>query len=212
MEAWWEALTALNKGFFLAALFFSVLFVWQIVSMLIGLDMHGNGDAGHGGFAGHGHADVGGGGSHHVDHELGGEVTFTLVSVRSVIAFATLFSWAGALYLFTGTSPILAISLAAGWGLAAMFGVSFLVYKLLKLQEVGTVSLWTATGEEGFVYMDIPADGAGKVRIKVGGVVSFVDARSGGGAPLKAGTPVLVSRVIDSRTVEVVPFDSFQGE
>ena len=93
-----------------------------------------------------------------------------------------------------------------------MFGVSFLVYKLLKLQEVGTVSLWTATGEEGFVYMDIPADGAGKVRIKVGGVVSFVDARSGGGAPLKAGTPVLVSRVIDSRTVEVVPFDSFQGE
>lgn len=215
MEAWWEGLSALNKGFALAALFFTVLFAWQIVSMLIGLDVHGDSDVSHGGID-HPDADAGishhGYGSHDAGHQLGGEVTFTLVSVRSVLAFATLFGWAGSLYLRTGTSPITAIALSALWGLAAMFGVSYVVYKLLQLQEVGNVSLWTSIGEEGVVYMDVPAEGAGKVRIKVGGVVSFIGARSGIESSLVAGTKVRVSRIIDSRTVEVVPFDYGQGE
>jgi len=218
MDAWWEGLSALNKGFALAALFFTVLFAWQIISMLIGLDVHGDSDVSHDGFdSADGHADAGhevhhhGYGSHDAGHQLGGEVTFTLVSVRSVLAFATLFAWAGTLYLMTGTSPITAIALSALWGLAAMFGVSYVVYKLLQLQEVGNVSLWTAIGEEGVVYMDVPAEGAGKVRIKVGGVVSFIGARSGIESSLVAGTKVRVSRIIDSRTVEVVPFDYGQG-
>jgi hypothetical protein len=218
MEAWWEGLTALNKGFALAALFFSVLFAWQIICMLIGFDVHGTSDVSHDGFdSPDGHADAGaavshqGYESHDAEHQLGGEVTFSLVTVRSVLAFATLFTWAGTLYLMKGTSPIVTLALSALWGLAAMLGVSYIVYKLVQLQEIGNVSLWTAIGEEGVVYMDVPAQGAGKVRVKVGGVVSFIDARSGTGSSIAAGTKVQVSRVIDSRSVEVVPFEHGEG-
>lgn len=215
MEAWWEGLAPFTQGFALAALFFTVLFAWQIVSMLVGFDMHGaDSDVDHGALD---HTDVGhdspghGDGPGHADHHLGGEVTFSLVSVRSLLAFATLFTWAGTLYLMAGTSVVPAMALSALWGLAAMLGVSYLVYKLLQLQEVGNVSIWTAIGEEGVVYMDVPSDGAGKIRVKVGGVVSFIDARSGTESPLAAGTKVRVSRIIDSRTVEVVPFDFGKG-
>ena len=214
METWWAAMTPLAKGFALAALFFTVLFAWQIVSMLLGFEMHGaDTDTGHGGFGGEMDHDLSdhGDGPGQVGHQLGGEVTFSLVSLRSVLAFFMLFTWAETLYLMAGTSAIPAMALSALWGLAAMFGVSYLIYKLLQLQEIGNVSIWTAMGEEGVVYMDVPADGAGKIRVKVGGVVSFIEARSGTESPLAAGTKIRVSRIIDSRTVEVVPSDYGQG-
>ena len=84
MEAWWEGLTLFNKGFAVAAVFFSVLFAWQFLGALLGLHGDSHGDAGH--------AD---------QHDSDG-VSFTLISVRSVLAFGTLFSWAGTLYLMSG--------------------------------------------------------------------------------------------------------------
>ena len=51
MDAWWQGLTLLNKGFAVAAVFFSVLFVWQFLGALLGL--HGDSDGG----GGHDHGD-----------------------------------------------------------------------------------------------------------------------------------------------------------
>ena len=93
MDAWWEGLTLLNKGFAVAALFFSVLFVWQFLGALLGLHGDSHGDAGHA--IGIHHHDF----DHHADQHDRGGVGFTLISLRSVLAFGTLFSWAGTLYL-----------------------------------------------------------------------------------------------------------------
>ncbi|MBM3299084.1 MAG: hypothetical protein FJY85_03920 [Deltaproteobacteria bacterium] len=220
MEAWWEGLTALNKGFAIAALFFTVICLWQMVSMLVGIDADSHACGDHGGLDA-GHVDASGG-HHGIDHAgtseeqphhvLGGDVTFTLVSLRSVVAFATLFSWSGTLYLMTGTHPILAVAYSVLWGLAAMFGVAYLLFKLLQLQEEGNVSIWDCLGEEARVYMNVPAEGTGKVRVMVRGVLSFVNARSGTGEPLIEGTRVRVTRIVDSNTVEVVPSDKEQGD
>ena len=199
MEAWWEGLSALNKVFAIFALAFSVTFIVQMIMMVLGLDAHGH--------------DIGGSDIHAVDmHDVGHAsdadhgapgVTLTFLSVRSIMAFGTLFTWAGTLYLATGTSLILAIVYSVLWGLAGLFGVSFLLYWLLRMQEVGNVPLWKAVGEEGTVYMDIPEGGTGKVRILCGGTICFVNARSRSNRPLLAGTPVKAVGTLDARTLEV---------
>lgn len=213
MDVWWQGLTLLTKVFAVAALFCTVLFLWQMISMLIGVDVDGHADVADGGMD---HVDVSGapdgtpadhvdGSTDHGHHGLEGQVGFSLVSVRSVIAFATLFTWAGTLYLMSGVSTFLAMIYSLIWGGVAMFAVSYLVYKLVQLQETGNVSLWSSIGEEGSVYMNIPVGGVGKVRVLVGNVLSCVNARTPEQDLLVEGTKVRVTRVLDDNTIEVVP-------
>ena len=195
MESWWLGLSFLNKAFAVSAVTFTVLFLWQILAVIIGMDTDAHGPVGAGGI------DHGG-----FDHAAGhgaDAVTLTFVSIRSGIAFGTLFSWAGTLYLASGTSAILAILYSAAWGLIAMFAVAFMLYWLLRQQEWGNASVWTAIGEEGSVYMDIPDHGTGKIRVLVSGAISFVNARSRDGNRLAAGTKVRVVGVVNDNTVEV---------
>lgn len=201
MEAWWQEITLLNKVFALSALLFSVLFVWQIIAILIGVapDSHVQVDAAG---AAHG-SDVHG----HAPHSADGAVTFTLVSLRSLLAFGTLFSWSGTLYLFGGTSAVLAIVFSVFWGLIAMFAVSYLLYCLLRLQERGNISHSSAIGAEGTVYMDIPEAGIGQIRVPAGGVMSFLKARSLNGMPLSAGTKVIVVGIDENNVLEVRPLE-----
>ncbi len=199
MEAWWEGLSALNKVFAIFALAFSVTFIVQMIMMVLGLDAHGHDIGG---------SDIHAADVHDVSHASDADhgaagVTLTFLSVRSIMAFGTLFTWAATLYLATGTSLILAIIYSVLWGLAGLFGVSFLLYWLLRMQEVGNVPLWKAIGEEGIVYMDIPEGGTGKVRILCGGTICFVNARSRSNKPLLAGTPVKAVGTLDARTLEV---------
>jgi membrane protein implicated in regulation of membrane protease activity len=204
MDIWWQSLSAVNKGFAVAALFFSITFVWQIIGMLIGLDGHSHAGADH---AGIGHNDVGHGHPGHdgSDSQTNSGIAFSLVSVRSVLAFCTLFSWAGTLYLMTGASLALALLYSALWGVTAMFLVSYILYKLLRLQETGNINIWSAIGESATVYMNIPAAGAGKVRVTVSGAVSYVNARSSGGEALLSGAKVKVVGIINENTLEVEP-------
>ncbi len=206
MEAWWEGLTFLNKAFAISALAFSAALLVQIVMMLLGMEAGS-------------HADVDGAGFHDIhdvhgpdaDHAAIG-VAFTFVSIRSLIAFGTLFSWAGTLYLAGGIHAILAIAYSFLWGLGGMFAVSVLLYYLVRMQETGNLDLWNAIGETGTVYMNIPADGAGKVRVKVDKTLCFVNAQSKTGAPVLAGTGVKVVGVIDPRTIEVEPLDRLEED
>lgn len=203
MESWWQGISVLNKGFVLSALAFTALFLWQIILIIFGMDAGGHDHAGGGG-GGHGGLDhdADSGGAHGNGH--GAEaVTFTLVSVRSLTAFGMLFSWAGALYLAGGTSILLALIYSAVWGFAAMFAVSGVLYWLLRQQERGNASIWSAIGEEGSVYMNIPERGVGKVRVMVSGAISFVNARSHDGNPLAAGAKVRVVGIVNDTMVEV---------
>ncbi len=198
MEAWWEGLTALNKVLAVSALGFSAAFIIQMIMMALGLDVQGH-DVG---------GDIHAPDMHGIEHGSGADDgahagTLTFLSVRSIMAFGTLFSWAGALYLATGTSPVLAVLYAILWGLGGLFGVSLLLYWLVGMQETGNVPIWKAVGEDGTVYMDIPAGGAGKVRILCGRTICFLNARSRSGGPLLAGTAIKAIGTIDERTLEV---------
>jgi hypothetical protein len=232
MELWWQGLTVINKAFFLSAVFFSVLYLWQLVSMVHGGAGHGHAiGGGHGhslgghvhGMGGHGHLAGGHGISGHDAHihhhgasghdsDSGARVAFTFVSLRSLMTFGTLFSWAGTLYLLGGTSTIVAIIYSAIWGLVGMFLISFTMYWLVNLQEIGTMDIHTALGEDGTVYIEIPGGGRGQVRVKVAGIVSHVKARSRTAESLAVGTHIRVVGVIDSNTVEVQSIEKDRGE
>jgi membrane protein implicated in regulation of membrane protease activity len=74
------------------------------------------------------------------------------------------------------------------------------------------MSIWTALGEEGTVYINVPPEGEGRVRVLVSGAISHVKARSKSDKTLEEGTKVRVCRIIDDNTVEVEPMENREGE
>jgi hypothetical protein len=193
MYEWWGSLDPLTHTFFLAAFGLSVVFVLQMLAALFGLAHHG-GDFG----AADGHGDAVESGAA-VDSNVG----FQLVSVRSVIAFLLLFSWAAAFYLMKHWSVTPALLVAVFWGLGAMFAVAGVYYFIRRMTEIGSPRLATCVGLVASVYQDIPAGGVGNIRTLVSGVITLVDARSVGPEPLKGGTSVRVRRVLGPTLVEV---------
>ena len=128
---------------------------------------------------------------------------FKLLSVRSVLAFATLFSWAGALYLDRHLPVGRAMLYALAWGMAALVLMSWLVYILRHMAETGNIRVSTTVGATGTIYLDVPAEGFGEIRVLCSGVQTHLRAKSAAGTPIKAGTAAKVVRVIGPNMVEV---------
>lgn len=191
---WWGALTAVNQWFFIAGTFFGVVFLAQLIMTLAGLSAdHGDLDT---------HPDDG------VEHHAGEAshetvIAFKLLSTRSVIAFFTLFSWAGALYLNQQVPLVRTLVYAVVWGAAAMILVALVFHTMRKLTQTGSINIAACVGADGTVYLDIPAGGEGEIRVLCGGVMTHFKARVEGGAALKAGTPVKVAAVLNANTVRV---------
>lgn len=198
MQAWWAELTLINQTFYGCAVFFTLFFLWQFITTLIGLgdsadgladDFNAN-DAG---------PDVD---NSPYDH---GAATFQLLSMRSVIAFGMLFGWASALYLDSGLSIEESVLRGLVWGGAGMALVAYFFYKVQQLSESHNRNLSSCIGNEGEVYMDIPEDGAGQIRVMESGAVNYISARSKDGQSIQHSTPVRVLRTLDITTVEVEP-------
>ena len=197
-----------------AAIFFGILFLWQLLATIFGhigggetTDVSAGHDVGAGGHdVAAGHDAAAAHGAH--DGAVGAAesvASFKLLSVRSITAFGMLFGWAGVLYSRQESPPAgnLVIAYSLVWGFVGMLIVSAIFYFLMRMTETGTRRLATCVGQRGLVYMDIPAGGTGQVKTIVSGTVSFVPSRAVGGEPLKAGTPVVVKRLLDSATIEV---------
>lgn len=200
MMEWWNNLSPLTQGFYCAATFFGVLFLWQLISVFIGLggEHEAHGDAAHGGTYEH---------FEHGAETDAAETTeaFRLLSIRSIVTFFTLFTWAGALYLDRDAPIATAMLYAIGWGLAGMILIALVFHWMRKLTETGNLDLNTCVGRQGTVYLDIQEGMLGEVRVNVSGVATHVKARTADSKELKSGVPVTVTRVLDQSTVEVRP-------
>jgi membrane protein implicated in regulation of membrane protease activity len=119
------------------------------------------------------------------------------------VAFFTLFSWAGALYMNQGLTVVRSLSYALIWGLVAMFIVSYFFHFLQRMTETGNQRIGTCVGNVGMVYLDIPAGGQGEIRMPCSGVMTHFKARVANGAAVRAGTPVRVTRVLGPNLIEV---------
>jgi hypothetical protein len=194
MQEWWAGLTGIVQFFYGMAAFFSVFFLWQMIGAFMGLD----GDS----------------------MDMGADVTdvpadmdfedvmesseaFKVLSLRSIITFFTLFSWGGALYMSDGVPTGKAMGIASIWGLVGMFAIAGIFYFMGKMSETGTKDVTTAKGRIATVYLDIPANGFGEIKIAVSGAVEHIKAKSVNGEALPAGTQVRVVQVVSQTLVGV---------
>lgn len=151
-----------------------------------------------GGFIGLEHGDVHDG--HHGDSPSEG---LNLLSVRSLSAGVAFFGVAGLAARGLGTAVAAIVAMLAG--AVAMTSVAAIVRTFGRLERDGTLSLGSAVGTTGTVYLSIPGhrSGAGKVHITVQNRLVECEAVTSEDA-LPTGSPILVVDVQGNDTVVVV--------
>ncbi len=195
--------SVMSMFFLLCAIFGGTILLIQVALALFGfgadVDLP---DADVGGDVG---GDVGDSG-HLAEVGHGGMVYLAkVVTFQTVVAFLAFFGIGGMVGLELGLRVGGTILLAAGAGVSAMLLTAYCFSWLRALQGEGTVQIRNAGGATGVVYLRVPGqdDGIGKVTIVLQGRTVELAARTPG-PELRTGEKVVVSRVIDDRTVEVV--------
>lgn len=135
---------------------------------------------------------------HHTD--LGRIFTF-----QAIVSFLAFFGVGGLSAIEMQQPSAVAVLVGLGTGLVAVSLLGYLLGALRKLNTDGTVQISRAVGLEGTVYLRIPAEGEGegKITLPIQGRTIEILARTPGPG-LRAGDPVVVSRIIDEHIVEVV--------
>ncbi len=198
MFAWWDSLTGLQQGFALVAIPATLVLVIQTVLLFFGI---GDGD---GDVDTDVDVDVDTDGVD-ISEAASGDDGLTLFTVRGIVAMFSVGGWAGVVFVDLGLNPALAILLAVICGVAALFGIAYLMKAVLKLQSNGNIQLGYAIGKTGEVYIPIPpkGEGRGKITINVQDRLIEIDAISGGENAFKTGEAVRVVSVDESGLVVV---------
>ena len=194
LPSWWAALSGMEKFFWAIAISFSVLFLLQFLMMMLGFDLDSDADM-------------------DMDHDTSGDIevgeagdTFHLFSIRSIIAFFTIFGWSGVVLLDMQWPLAAVFILSFIFGAGTMFLVSYLFSLIYKMEQSGTLNLHNAIFETGEVYIPIPGkkEGVGKVLINVQGSLRELEAITEG-QNITTGTKVKVKEVLDNDTLLVIP-------
>ena len=171
------------------ALPFSVLFLIQIVLTFFVGDLHMEAD---------GDADV----AVETDHGI----DFQFITLKNLIAFFTIFGWAGIACLDGGMGLGVTLLISSGCGIFTMAIMSSIIYFMGKLTDDGTLKMDNAIGKIGSVYLTIPAKrgGFGKVQIKVQGFRTL-DAMTDHEENIKSGAVIEVEEILNDEILLVKP-------
>jgi len=186
MSEWWDSLLGIEKLFYFMAIPGTFLLILQTFGTLFGLfdndiDMEADSD---------------------ISAE-GEASTVRFISVRTIVAFLTMFGWTGIVVLNINPeiSILLLIIIATGVGLITSLSIAYLFLCLSKLQSSGNISYKNAINNVGEVYLAIPekGNGAGKVHILIQGRFREVNAITNK-EEIKKGAKVRVVDVMDDNT------------
>lgn len=178
----------------------SCFFVFRLISMAVG--QFGGDDAAldHGG-----DAPSGAGEGPHGHGSDSTDVAFKMFSIQSLTGFFMTFGWAGLAcqkQFAMGTTVSFFISLAAGG--AAMYLTTALFRVMGRLTSAGDVfSIQKTVGLSGVVYVRVPGDGRGQIKLVINDAARYLDAVSEEKDDLESFTDVVVVRVADGTTVSV---------
>lgn len=198
MGAFFESLNAVEKIFFICAVLGGVMFILRLLLSLFGghHDADMGGDA-HGGFDVHDVQDAHGG--HHDS-----DASFKILSLQGLTAFFMMFGLVGlALSRQSGWATMWATIGAFTGGLAAMWVMAKIFKGMTKLQSDGTMDIQNAVGQEGTVYLTIPAEGEGKVQVTVQGSLRELTAVSKYKTEIKTGERIVVDSVTGANLLMV---------
>ncbi len=178
LASYFLGLNALQKIFLASAVLGGTLFVIRILFMLFGgdtdsdIDMDGDTDISHG--------DT--------------DSSFRILSLQGLTSFFMMFGLVG--LALSELSGIMAIfgGLIAGTFTVWLIGKIFVGMK--RLQSDGTIHMTSAIGEEGTVYLTIPAEGTGKIQLSIQERLKVMNAVSFNKEEIKTGERVTVVNVI----------------
>ncbi|MCB0685250.1 MAG: NfeD family protein [Saprospiraceae bacterium] len=193
----WNELSSFEQIFWGIALVFSLLFLIQFGLSLLGGDVDADADV-----------DIDMSAGEHGSFSL--DPSFTLLSVRSIIAFFTFFGWMGVLAISKGYSTNMVVLIAAGSGLAAMITVAYLMYFFSRLAEEGNADLSELIYKNATVYLTIPErrKGKGKVHVTLNSSLREMDAVTEG-ERLENGKSVKIVEIIEDNILVVEPVEIF---
>ena len=191
MSLSFETMTGLERLLTICALVGGGLFIVKTLLQFIS----GIGDVDVGGHDFDGHHDVGG---HHDS-----DISFKMLSVHGLTAFVMMFGLSGLALLKSGIPGFITIGIAAVVGVFTMWVIVKLFQLMIRLQSSGNLDLNDAIGQEGEVYLRIPADGVGKVRVNIADRMRVLDAVPAGDEGFETGDQVWVIDVVEENVLKV---------
>lgn len=143
-----------------------------------------------------------------MDHH-GSTWLFGVISFRTVVAAVTFFGLAGLAAIYGDLSGPMPLVVAVAAGVAAMYGVHFLMQSMYGLRHDASVRIERTVGQRGTVYIPIPGgnQGTGKIQIRTQGRIMEYAAKTASPKRLKTGDTVEVVSVLSPRVLEVEPLD-----
>jgi hypothetical protein len=129
-----------------------------------------------------------------VDLDGGG---FHFFTIKNLIAFFTIFGWAGISAIDADFGKFMTIVIATISGLFMMFIMATLFYFVSKLNDSGTLDFKNAIGAIGEVYLTVGAKRSriGKVSVRIQGSLREMEAITDEEKELSTGTVVSVRDV-----------------
>lgn len=205
MLNWWNSLDALQHFFAYVAIPATLILCIQTVLLLFGLGAGGDGEVDSdtsGPDTGDGTApdldapdtDVpdswDGEGGHALAHDPG----LRIFTIRGLVAFFSVFGWAGLALSRSGVPGGVSTLIAFLLGLGAMVVLALMLRGALRLQSDGTMNLKNALGLCGTVYLTVPPrrQGTGKITLVLQGQLGEFEALTDEPEPLKTGQSVQV--------------------
>lgn len=180
---WWSNLHGFPLILWGIALLFSFLFLVQtVLSFFIGeLDDAGFMDG--------------------IDHDFGNE----FFTVKNLIAFFTMFGWAGLAAYKSGLNNFVVVVVALLSGISIVFLMYLLMKKTDKLRNSGTLQMKNAINQIGETYLRIPASrsGLGKVHVQFQGRLAELDAMTDETEDIPTGKPVQVVNILNNQILLV---------
>lgn len=181
MDEFFIGWTGLEKFFLLCAIFGGVVFIFKLALQFIGADtdLDGGVDMGH--------VDTG-----HLDH-ADSDLSFKILSLQGLTAFFMMFGLTGlTIARGFGLGALIASVGATAVGLGTAWVIAKLMTMMIGMQSSGTLDVKNAVGQEGTVYLTIPADGIGKVQIDIQNRLQEFEAVSNDNTEIKTGKQIKV--------------------
>ena len=195
MTEWWEALTAIQKGFALVAVPATLLLVLQTILLLVGL---GQGDADV-------DVDTDSDGIELDDTDTDVDGGFHLFTVRGIVAFFAVMGWTGLALMKGGVETWISVLVSFVAGSLALVLMALAMRWFSRLQNDGTMDIRNALGAAGTVYITVPPARSerGKVNIVLQNQLGEFDAVTDEETPLKYGTEIVVIGISGTNTLVV---------
>jgi membrane protein implicated in regulation of membrane protease activity len=204
MSGYLAGLDGLEKFYLACAVFGGGFFIFRTILMLSGISGTDSdvdsADMDHGGVD---HDTDHGDDSDHAE-QAHGDSGLKLLTIQGITAFIMMFGLTA--FSFSRNSllgSVMTIILGIAVGIFGMWLIAKGFALMRSMQSTGTMQIYDAIGEEGTVYLTIPAEGVGKIQVVISGRLMVRDAVSQDKVDLKTGERVCVSEIISGEMLAV---------